>query len=157
MKVELWITLNEARRIAGCSYRTSKPAIARSISPAENQHFYLCWVTLHLLKRLQQWSLFLCLLIQCLPISPQKWKEKMKSKGKALLQTTLIYYYILHIIYHIVYNYNQLYIARNLRHATVKDAVAVNAKADFRCQNMIGPSFSPTGIIFSTSIFHLDS
>lgn len=47
--------------------------------------------------------------------------------------------------------------AKDLRHATAQDAVAVNAKADFRCQNMIRPSFSPTGIIFSTSVFHFDS
>lgn len=49
------------------------------------------------------------------------------------------------------------YIAKDSRHAPVQDAVAVNAKADFRCQNMIRPSFSPTGIIFSISIFHFYS
>lgn len=53
--------------------------------------------------------------------------------------------------------YNQSYITKDLRHATLQDALAVNAKADFRCQNMIRPSFSPTGIIFSTSVFHFDS
>lgn len=40
------------------------------------------------------------------------------------------------------------YITRDLRHATVQDAVEVNAKADFRCQNTTRPSFSPIGIIF---------
>lgn len=84
-------------------------------------------------------------------------KVKRKDEIKGQSPSPNNPYILLHIIYHTVYNYNQLYIARNLRHATVKDAVAVNAKADFRCQNMIRPSFSPTGIIFSTSIFHFDS
>lgn len=95
VKAELWITLNEAGQIAGCSYRTSKTAMASSISPEETQHFYLCWVTICLLKRLQQWNLFLCLL-HCLPCSLQRWKDEVKEQN---LFPNNVTHYTLYIVY----------------------------------------------------------
>lgn len=92
----------------------------------------------------------ICLFIQCLPISFQRWKD-------FVFQTTHVSYLLdivcyIHVICYII-NVLHYY----LRHANVQDAVAVNSKVDFRCQHMIRPSFHPTGIVFSTSVFHFDS